>query len=138
MKKVLKKQSCLALLDSLGKTALLPEDMIEFIQKMMYKGNVGEDLVDTRVRLYKAMKTKSSLALPPDPDSMRQAILRVHYQCFYWLRFHMTTVPQISLESNGWTVDLEDSLVFPVWFTCDQMPKKQKEQKKRNQFDQPP
>ena len=56
------------------------QDVTKFIQTVMYSGKEDESLVSTRVCLCKAMKTKSSQALPSDSDSIQQAILRVHYQ----------------------------------------------------------
>ena len=63
------------------------------------------------------MKTKLSLALPPDPDSVQQAMLRVHYQTYYWLRFADDRIVAISCEENGWTVDVEQRKIQPVWLT---------------------
>ena len=83
----------------------------------MYSGRRDESYVDTRVRLYKAMKTKSSQSLPPDPDSIHQAVRRVHYQVYYWLRFAEKSIQTISLKDNGWTIDVAKSLVEPVWLT---------------------
>ncbi len=48
---------------------------------------------------------------------MQQAVKRVHYQVNHWLRFAEKSVQSISLEDNGWTIDVEKSLVEPVWFT---------------------
>ena len=42
----------------------------------MYAGRKGETVIDARVRLYKSIKTKASQALPPDPDWLKQALLR--------------------------------------------------------------
>ena len=73
--------------------------------------------MQTRVKLYKALKTKSSKALPPDPDSLRQALLRVHYQVYYWLGYKKKIINEIAFEDFGWTFDGENKLVIPVWFT---------------------
>ena len=71
--------------------------------------------MQTRIRLYQAMKMKSSQALPPDPDSAKQAILRIHYQVYYWLRYALKTVPAISFADNAWKLD--ENGVIPTWFT---------------------
>ena len=97
LKKILKHQDSLELLGSLGKAKELSidsiNDAVEFVKTVMYSGRKDESLVDTRARLYKAMKAKSSQPLPPDPDSMHQAILRVHYQLYHWLRLAQKSIP---------------------------------------------
>ena len=97
--KLLKKKTGLALLDYIGKEAHLHDaaiiDATKFIQTVMYGGRNEETLVETRVRLYQGMKTNSSETLPPDPDSVKQAVLRVHYQVYYWLRCGKRIVEEI-------------------------------------------
>ena len=121
LKKIIKHQDSLDLLSSLGESKELNvqnvEDVIVSVQTVMYSGRKDELYVDTRVRLYKDMKIKSSQSLLPDPDWMQQAIRRVHFQVNYWLRFGEKSVQTISLEANGWTIDIAQSLVEPVWFT---------------------
>ena len=88
------------------------KDVMVFVQTVMYSGRKDESYFDTRVRLYKAIKTKSSQSLPPDPESMQQAFRRVHYEVYYWLRFAEKSVQTISLET---TVGL---LTLPkVWWS---------------------
>ena len=72
-------------------------------------------MVETRIRLYKAMKTKSSQALPPDPDSMTEAIKRMHFKTYYWLRFNDRIPDEIDYSKNGWKE--ESGIVVPIWFT---------------------
>jgi len=119
LKKLIKDSSKYALLDSIGKTSSLTEnahaETLKFIQTVLYRGKEEETLVQTRIRLYQAMKTKSSQSLPPDPDSARQAILRIHYQVNYWLRYAVKMVPAIPFADNGWKID--ENGVSPVWFT---------------------
>ena len=63
------------------------------------------------------MKTKTLLTLPPDPKSMEQAILRKHYQLYYWLlRFDTKEIYVINIEKFGWSVEKESGTVTPVWF----------------------
>ena len=119
LKKLMKDNSKLVLLDSIGKTPSVTEaanaEVLKFIQTVLYSGKDEETLVQTRIRLYQAMKMKSSQALPPDPDSAKQAILRIHYQVYYWLRYALKTVPAISFADNGWKLD--ENGVIPTWFT---------------------
>ena len=73
-KKVIKDPSSTLLICKLGKTVLLSDDdiakVMQFIQTVMYGGKIHGSYVSTRVRLYKNLKTKSSVSLPADPDSI--------------------------------------------------------------------
>ena len=66
LKKVIKDPSGTLLISKLGTTVLLSDDDIEkamqFIQTVMYGGKIHESYVSTRVRLYKNLKTKSSVS----------------------------------------------------------------------------
>eukprot|EP00794_Sanderia_malayensis_P005090 gene5090-biopygen4150 len=88
----------------------------------MYNGKVNESYLETRVRIYKSMKTKTSMSIPPDQDSVLQAIKRVHYQAFHWHRCSDITIPEVSFEDHGWKWDEEEGLVVPVWFEGLQLP----------------
>ena len=55
--------------DSESVSNLLKKSVMEFIQLLCYSGKKDESYFDTRVRLYKNMKVKSSSTLPPDPKS---------------------------------------------------------------------
>ena len=48
------------------------------------------------------MKIKSSSSLPPDAHSLKQAILRAHWQTCYWLRCTEQSVESLSFEGCGW------------------------------------
>ena len=56
------------------------EDIKEFIRTVLYNGNKKESYVNTKVKLYKGLKQKSILTLPPDPDCVTKAIKRVNLQ----------------------------------------------------------
>ena len=124
-KKVLNNPSCMSMIENLGCLKELPERDIEdctnFVQTVMYAGRQNEGYVATRIRLYKQQKKKTSLSLPPDPNSCKYAILRAHHQVFQWLRCGHQNIEFIPLKSNGWKVD-EDGNVTPLWFTCAQLP----------------
>ena len=66
LKKVIKDPASTLLISKLGTTVLLSDDDIEkamqFIQTVMYGGKIHESYVSTRVRLYKNLKTKSSVS----------------------------------------------------------------------------
>ena len=120
LKTVIKSPRYLALLDSLGKEKVASdsdiEDVQKFVQTVMYSGKDKESYVETRVRLYHKMKVKSSLSLPPDPHSLKQAILRAHWQTYYWLRCTEASVANLSFEGCGWKWSSEEPFLKPVWF----------------------
>ena len=66
--------------DSESVSDQLEKSVMEFIQLLCYSGKKDESYVDTRVRLYKNMKVKSSSTLPPDLKSLNQHIRRVNFQ----------------------------------------------------------
>ena len=89
-REVLKKSSSIGLIECLGKNKSLSNTDIKtcmtFIQTVLYGENINEAYVETRTNIYYKKKTKSSMTLPLDLDSATQVILRVHYQCCYWVR----------------------------------------------------
>ena len=76
-KEVLKNSSYLGSIECLGKNKFLSNTDIEncmtFIQNVLYGGNINEAYVETRINTYDNQRTKSSIALLPDPDSATQA-----------------------------------------------------------------
>ncbi|MAG85790.1 MAG: hypothetical protein CMB97_00015 [Flavobacteriaceae bacterium] len=134
-KKLLNDPAKCKLLRYLGLDSDLKSDDInnlkEFIRTVIYNGKDNETYVETRIRLYKEMKSKSSLPVSPDPDSAEQAIRRANYQVFHWVRCHEINIEDISFENNGWKWDDELCCVTPVWFTGDQLPPSLNKAKKR-------
>ena len=108
------------------------ESIMRFIQTVIYSGKDDEDYVATRVRIYQSLKSKSSMSLPPDPDSVTQAIKRVHFQVYHWIRCCTPMIESIPLEKNGWIVSMEDNdaNVRPCWFTGSQLPPSMLKKKK--------
>ena len=94
----------------------MSQNVSKFIQTIGYLGLEFENLVESRVRLYKKMKTKILLTLPPDPRLMEQTILRIHHQLYYWLRFDTKEIDVINMEKFGWSVEKESGAVTPLWF----------------------
>ena len=45
---------------------------------------------------------------------MLQAIKRIHYQLYYWLRSGIGVIPETDLSENGWMI--VEGNVQPVWF----------------------
>ena len=73
VKKIIENVERLLFLDGFGESTDVSNGLkgrvSKFIQVTCCSGFDDESLVDTRVRLCKKMKTKSSLTLPPDPNS---------------------------------------------------------------------
>ena len=126
LKKIIKDPTLCDLLKPLGRSRdLLVEDadkVQEFTRKVIYSGKTDEAYVDTRVRLYRSMKVKSSMSLPPDPDSILQVIKRAHHRTYYWLRCLEKEIYQLEIEDYGWKWCEKLKLMRPVWFTGAQLP----------------
>ena len=123
--KVLKDTSVLQLIQPLGKRINLSDEVMQnvllFVQTVLYSGTSNETYVDTRVRLYKKLKNKSSLSLPADPDSMSQEIKRCHLQSYIWLNCLQGVISELDPENYGWYVGNDDEM-HPTWFTESQFP----------------
>ena len=62
-------------------------DIDDCMQNILYIENIKESYFETRISMQQNQKTKSSMALPPDPDCATQVILRGHYQCYCLVRY---------------------------------------------------
>ena len=86
-KEVLKKSSYLGLIECLGINKFLSNTDIDncmtFIQTVLYGGNIIEAYIETRINIHDNQRTKSSMTLPPDPNSATQVIFRAHNHCCY-------------------------------------------------------
>ena len=95
----------------------------EFVRCVMYSGNTNETYIDeTRVRLYRDMKVKTSMSLPPDPSSLLQAIKRVQLQVNIWSHSSELLIPEMDPEEYGWNYDSTLNKMVPVWFVGPQVP----------------
>ena len=69
LKQIIKNLELIHLIRAIGDKAIVSGEMSEdakrFVQTALYSGKDGESKMDTRVRLYKGMKPKSSASLPP-------------------------------------------------------------------------
>ena len=90
------------------------EDVENFIQSVCYPGRKEESFTETRVRLLKQMKIKTSQPLPSEEKSMLQAIKCVHYQVFCSSRVDKIIISDIILQDNGWIVEKENKEVRPL------------------------
>ena len=123
LKKVMGDKDTLRLLEGLGCSETVGEDLensIEkFVQLICYSGMKDESYIETRVRLYKKMKVKSSMGLPADPKSLRQHIRRANFQLMEWLQCSKELMLDKNLTNSGWKVESSDESeisVVPVWY----------------------
>ena len=68
----------------------------KFIQILCYSGMEDVWVIETRVRIYKQLKTKTSQLIPLDKNSILQVIKRNQYQVYYWLQ---SELPKIYAET---------------------------------------
>ena len=105
LRKFMKKGQKVSLLKGFGETSTfdykVSQNASKYIRAICYAGLEIENLAESRVRLYKKMKTKTLLILPPGPKSMEQAILRIHHQLYFWLRFDTKDTDVINNEKFG-------------------------------------
>ena len=82
--KTFKNQTKLKLIQELGEEDKLSDNHMrsakEFIRAVVYASESSENYIDARVRIYKNLNRKSSLAIPSDLDSVELAIKREHLQ----------------------------------------------------------
>ena len=116
------------LLSSLGRDGILTVETLEkckeFIRSVMYGGKPQENYIETRIIIYKGLKTKLSLSLPPDPDSVVQMIKRAHLQTHTWLRSTEVNIKQLRYSDFGWSWSEEKKRVIPIWLTRERLPTK--------------
>ena len=62
------------------------EKCMTFTETVLYWGNINEAYVERRINIYDNQKTISSMKLPPNPDCATQVIVRVHFQCYYYVQ----------------------------------------------------
>ena len=74
----------------------------EFMHSVVYASESSENYLDTRVTISKNLKRKTSVTLPPDPDSVELAIKRTHLQTFTWLSCCEQNIQNLGLEELRW------------------------------------
>jgi hypothetical protein len=114
----LRKPEKIRLLSNVGKNKEVDQETIEntkeFIRTVFYPGTKNENYVQTKVLLYKTRKIKSFCSLPPDLDSVAQAIRTVHYQVYIWIRSGEINIEHIDFRENGWKWCEKERIVVPV------------------------
>ena len=104
----------------------------EFIRSVVYVAESSENYVDRRVRTYKNLKRKTSMAIPPDKDSVELAIKRAHLQTSTWLSCCEQNVQTLDPEECGWK--LTDGKLKLLWFNGDQFPRQLLDPDKENKL----
>ncbi len=74
------------------------------------------------MRIYRDLKVKTSSSIPPDPDSVKQAIKRVNLPVFQWICCCQREIGDASFKRNGWKRDDDKNLFVPIWFEGKQLP----------------
>ena len=137
--KVQENPSILSLIKNLGVQRTLDNDTIifaeEFVRKVIYNGKAKEGYTQTRVRLYKTSISKSTLMLPPDQNSLLQAIKRVHHQVYTWLRSNETNIDVLRYQEFGWKWCQERQMIMPIWFEGLQIPPEIKQNRRKEYVD---
>ena len=76
-----------------------------------------------RINLYKQRKQKTSTNLPPNPDSLLQALRRVQLKVYVWRRLYKIWINNADpLLLYGWRYCVVVDMLLPVWFTGNQFP----------------
>ena len=96
------------------------ENMLTFMQTVMYPGKENEKYVETRIRIYEQQKVKSSLSLLPDKHSSMEHLKRSNLQAYIWKQCLNKDIDYPPPGDNGWK-ESDDGLI-PVWFCCTQFP----------------
>ena len=106
-------------------------DLQEFVRTVIYGGKQKETYVQTRTRLYKRMKNKSSLGLPPDQDYLLLHLRRAHLQSLIWYSSGLETIENLNPDNFSWVLDEETDAFKPVWFVGPQLPPSLQRRKKK-------
>ena len=98
------------------------DNCMTFIQTVLYGGNINEAYIETRINIYDNQRTKSSMTLPPDPNSATRVIFRAHNHCYYWVRCLRETILSAPFQDYGWFFDCQSDFIRSVWFKGEQLP----------------
>ena len=112
-------------IEKLGESATVSEDVsyqvMSFIQKYVYRGKTNGELVETRMRQYNKIKTKTTQAILPDPHSLKEHIKRANLQAYYWQHYLEHNITKEDPCRAGWLRD-ETNGLKPFWYECSRLP----------------
>jgi hypothetical protein len=117
---------------SVPATKLVYENMERFTVKYIYRDPNCLTLSKVRASKWKALKSKSTLRLPPDRDSHELHIQRVNYQVYILLNYDKPDAPPSPIE-NGWF--LENGTCKPRRYRQPAIPKTLSDIFSQNSFD---
>ena len=107
--RLLKVTSATYLSENFGESAIVNEDLLyqvmSFIQKYVYRGKTDEELVETRMRLYNTMKTKTTQTILPGPHNLKKHIKRANLQAYYWRHYLEHNITKVEPCRAGWLRD---------------------------------
>ena len=106
--------------------------MERFAVKYIYRDPNCPTLSKVRASKWKALKSKSTLRLPPDRDSHELHIQRVNYQVYILLNYDKPDAPPSPIE-NGWF--LENGTCKPRRYRQPAKPKTLSDIFSQNSFD---
>jgi hypothetical protein len=78
----------------------------------MYNGKQGETITDTRIRMYKNQRVKTSTSLISDEKSVDQHLLRSDLQCFICLQCVKQNMDILSVDGRGWHITMKETLTL--------------------------
>ena len=107
----------------------LTYQVMSFIQKCKYRGKINEELVETRMRQFNMMKTKTTQTILPDPHSLKEHIKRANLQAYYWRHYIEHNITKVSPCRAGLLRD-ETNGLRPSWYECSQLQTSLKEKRK--------
>ena len=102
---------------------------MSFIQKYVYRGKTNEELVETRMRQYNTMKTKTTQTILPDPHSLKEHIKRANLQAYYWRHYLEHNKIKVDPSAADWLRD-ETNELKAFWCECSQLPTSMKGKRK--------
>ena len=131
--RLLKDTSVASLIEKLGESAIASENLtyqvMNFTQKYAYRGKINEELVETRMRQYNMMNTKTTQNILPDSHGLKENIKRANLQSYYWRHYLEHNITKVDLCRAGWLIDEMNGLK-PLWYECSQLPTSMKGKRK--------
>ena len=131
--RLLKDTPVASLIEKLGESAIASENLtyqvMNFTQKYAYRGKINEELVETRMRQYNMMNTKTTQNILPDSHDLKENIKRANLQSYYWRHYLEHNITKVDLCRAGWLIDEMNGLK-PLWYECSQLPTSMKGKRK--------
>ena len=80
---------------------------MKLTQTVLYGGNINEDYVETRIKIYCNQKIKRSTTLTLDPDCATQVVFPAHHQCYCCVYCLQEIISPIFFQDYEWFFDRE-------------------------------